>query len=51
MSKNDVTGDKIKTKNITENYRSNFDKIFKKAEPGYTGEVRKKPEEEKKDER
>ena len=28
MSKNDVTGDDIKTKQVTEKYRENFDKIF-----------------------
>ena len=29
-STNDVTGDKIQTKNVSETYRNNFDLIFRK---------------------
>nr|QMP83567.1 MAG: hypothetical protein [Caudoviricetes sp.] len=29
-AKNDVTGDKLKTKAASEKYRNNYDKIFKK---------------------
>ena len=49
MSKNDVTGDEIKTKQITDAYRKNFDEIFKRkqVEAGYTGTI--KPLEEQKD--
>lgn len=49
MSKNDVTGDEIKTKQITDAYRKNFDEIFKrkKVEPGYSGTI--KPLKEQKD--
>jgi len=30
MSKNDVTGDEIKTKSPSDAYRDNYDKIFRK---------------------
>ena len=30
MSKNDITGDEIKTKEVSDSYRDNFDKIFGK---------------------
>ena len=30
MSKNDITGDEIKTKGASDSYRDNFDKIFGK---------------------
>ena len=29
MSRNDITGDEIKSKIITETFRENFDRIFK----------------------
>lgn len=29
-SRNDITGDKIQTKVVTQEYRENYDKIFKK---------------------
>lgn len=32
MSKNDITGDNITTKPATEEYRENYDKIFKKTQ-------------------
>lgn len=32
MSTNDITGDEIKTKVVTEKFRQNFDAIFKKKE-------------------
>jgi hypothetical protein len=32
-TRNDITGDEIKTKEITDKYRENFDKIFGKPEP------------------
>jgi hypothetical protein len=32
-TRNDITGDEIKTKEITDKYRENFDKIFRKPEP------------------
>ena len=31
MSTNDITGDKIQTKNVSESYRNNFDTIFRKV--------------------
>jgi hypothetical protein len=30
VSKNDITGDEIKTKEVSDSYRDNFDKIFGK---------------------
>ena len=41
MSKNDVTGDKLITKNTTDSYRDNWDAIWGKKEV--------KPEEQKED--
>jgi hypothetical protein len=32
-TRNDVTGDEIKTKEITDKYRENFDLIFGKPKP------------------
>lgn len=32
MSKNDITGDEIKTKGASDSYRENFDKIFGKPQ-------------------
>ena len=32
-TRNDITGDEIKTKEITDKYRENFDLIFGKPEP------------------
>lgn len=32
MSKNEITGDEIKTKGISNSYRENFDKIFGKPQ-------------------
>ena len=34
-SKNDITGDELKSKPVNDNYRDNFDEIFKKK----TGKV------------
>lgn len=33
MSTNDITGDKIATKKVTDAYRDNFDAIFRKKAP------------------
>lgn len=32
-SNNDITGDPIKTKSVSNKYRDNYDKIFNKKEP------------------
>ena len=32
-TRNDITGDEIKTKEITDKYRENFDLIFGKPQP------------------
>ena len=48
-TKNDITGDSIISKTNTDKYRDNFDAVFKKVEPGYTGEIRKKQEEQPKE--
>lgn len=39
-SRNDITGDAIQTRTITDSYRDNFDKIFrkKKDEPTTTAD-------------
>lgn len=37
MSKNDITGDEIKTKTTSDAYRDNYDKIFRKKK-GLTDE-------------
>lgn len=40
MSINDITGDKIATKSVTEAYRDNYDRIFrKKPEPAAEGRI------------
>jgi hypothetical protein len=53
MSKNDITGDDIKTKVITDQFRKNFEAIFgKQIEPGYTGtaeQEQEKPSDSKQD--
>lgn len=33
MSKNDITGDRLVSKQVSEAYRDNWDAIFKKPEP------------------
>ena len=33
VTRNDVTGDEIKTKEITDKYRENFDRIFGSLKP------------------
>lgn len=40
-TRNDVTGDEIKTKEITDSYRDNFDRIFGKLKPLPQSEVDK----------
>ena len=40
-TRNDVTGDEIKTKEITDKYRENFDRIFGSLKPLPQSEVDK----------
>jgi hypothetical protein len=37
VAKNDITGDSIKTKGVTNNYRDNYDLIFGKKKQDNTG--------------
>lgn len=46
MSKNDITGDEIKTKVVTEKFRQNFEAIFGKPLPK---EEQEKPSASKQD--
>lgn len=34
VAKNDVTGDSIQTKTVSDDYRKNFDTIFRKTKEG-----------------
>lgn len=36
-TRNDITGDEIKTKDVSDKYRENFDRIFKKTEAMLNG--------------
>jgi hypothetical protein len=40
-TRNDITGDEIKTKEITDKYRENFDQIFGTLKPLPKSEVEK----------
>ncbi len=43
VTRNDVTGDEIKTKEITDKYRENFDLIFGKPQPKEQPKEKLKP--------
>jgi len=40
-TKNDITGDEIKTKTVTDAYRNNYDRIFRKKETTYEEQILK----------